>query len=33
MDSLVYNENTNTEDLNERANIVENYKEAMDIIR
>ena len=33
MDSLVYNENIDTEDLNERANIVESYKEAIDIIK
>ena len=33
MDSLVYNENTNAEDLNQQANMVEDYKEAMDIIK
>ena len=33
MGSLVYNGNINTEDLNEQANIVEGYKEAMDIIK
>ena len=33
MDSLVYNENIDTEDLNERANIVESSEEAMDIIK
>ena len=34
MDSLVHNENIDTEDLNERANIVEveSYGKAMDII-
>ena len=29
MDSLVYNENIGTEDLNEWANIVESYEEVM----
>ena len=33
MDSLVYNENIDTEDLNEWANIVESSEEAMDIIK
>ena len=33
MNSLVYNENIDTEDLNERANIVESYEEDMDIIK
>ena len=33
MDSLVYNENINPEDLNERANKVESYKEAIDITK
>ena len=33
MDSLVYNENIDTEDLNKQANIVESYEEAMDIIK
>ena len=33
MDSLVYNENISKEDLNERANRVEGYEEAMDIIK
>ena len=33
MDSLVYNENINTEDLDERGNRVENYEEAVDIIK
>ena len=32
MDSLVYNENIDKEDLNEWANIVESYEEAI-IIR
>ena len=33
IDSLVYNVNINTEDLNERENRVEDYKEAMNIIK
>ena len=33
LDSLVYNVNINTEDLNERENRVEDYKEAMNIIK
>ena len=33
MDSLVYNENIDTEDLNERAEKVEGYEEAIDIIK
>ena len=33
MDSLVYNENTDTEDLNQWANIGESYEEAIDIIK
>ena len=33
MDSLVYNENIDTEDLNKQVNIVESYEEAMDIIK
>ena len=32
-DSLVYNENNDREDLNEQANIMESYEEAMDIIK
>ena len=32
-DSLVYNENIDREDLNEQANIMESYEEAMDIIK
>ena len=31
--SLLYNENTDSEDLNEQANIVERYEEAMDITK
>ena len=32
MDSLaVFNKNINTEDLNQRANIMQSYEEAMDI--
>ena len=33
MDSIVYNENINTEDLNERADRVEGYEEAVNIIK
>ena len=33
MDTLVYNENIDTEDSNEQANIVISYKWAMDIIK
>ena len=33
MEPLDYNENIDTQDLNERANIVESYEEAMDIIK
>ena len=33
MESLVYNENIDTEDLSERANIVESCEEAMDVIK
>ena len=33
MDTLVYNENIDTEDSNEQANIVGSYKWAMDIIK
>ena len=33
MDSIVYNKNINTEDLNERGNRVEDYEEAMGIIK
>ena len=33
MDSVVYNENIDREDLNERANIVKSYEGAMDIIK
>ena len=33
MDSLVYNEKIDTVDLNKRANIVQSYEEAMDIIK
>ena len=32
-DSLVHNENNDREDLNEQANIMESYEEAMDIIK
>ena len=33
IDSLVYNENINTEDLNEQGYKVEDYEEAVDIIK
>ena len=33
MDSLVYNENTDKEDLNKWANVVESFEEAMDFIK
>ena len=33
MDSLAYNENINTDDLNKRVNRVDSYEEVMDIIR
>ena len=33
MEPLDYNENIDTQDLNERANIVESYEEVMDIIK
>ena len=33
MVALVYNKNIDTEDLNEKANIVESYEEAMDIVK
>ena len=33
IDTIVYNENINKEDLNEQANIVENCAEAMDIVK
>ena len=33
MNLLVYNENIDTEDLNEQGSIVESYEEAMDIIK
>ena len=33
MDSIVYNENINTEDLNERPDRVEGYEEAVNIIK
>ena len=33
MDSVVYNKNINTEDLNEWGNRVEDYEEAMGIIK
>ena len=33
MDSLVYNENTDQEDLNKWANVVESFEEAMDFIK
>ena len=33
MDSVVYNENINTEDLNEHADRVEGYEEAVNIIK
>ena len=32
MDSLAYNENINTDDLNKRVNRVDSYEEVMDII-
>ena len=33
MDSLVYNENTDQEDLNKWANVVESFEEAIDFIK
>ena len=33
MDSLAYNENINTDDLNKRVNRVDSYEEVMDIIK
>ena len=33
IDSLVYNENVNKEDLNARANRVEDYAKAMNILK
>ena len=33
MDSLAYNENINTDDLNKRVNRADSYEEVMDIIR
>ena len=33
MDSLVYNENINTEDLNEPADWVEGYEETVNIMK
>ena len=33
MVALVFNKNIDTEDLNEKANIVESYEEAMDIVK
>ena len=33
MDSLVYNENKDKEDLNKWANVVESFEEAMDFIK